>query len=79
MFGFRFILSIFCVLTTLEIPAFDPRPGRTNVNAITEVEVPAPDNTLAPEVSPSKDCCIAAQPKLHLILRGPNLPGVNNF
>jgi E3 ubiquitin-protein ligase HECTD1 len=24
------------------IPAFDPRPGRTNVNQTTDIEVPAP-------------------------------------
>ncbi|XP_035704354.1 E3 ubiquitin-protein ligase HECTD1 [Folsomia candida] len=58
------------------IPAFDPRPGRTNVNQISEVEVPAPLDSTVSTPGRDVDCCIAPQPKLNLILRGPNLPGV---
>lgn len=63
------------------IPAFDPRPGRTNVNQISEVEVPPPmDSSVGAHSSSSLDidCGLAPQPKLHLTLRGPNLPGVKS-
>ena len=61
------------------IPAFDPRPGRTNVNQISEVEVPSPaetENTVEESLRPDDDPCIAPQPKLKLVLRGPSLPGI---
>jgi E3 ubiquitin-protein ligase HECTD1 len=61
------------------IPAFDPRPGRTNVNQISEIEVPPPaESSLISHEHPGieVDHCMTPQPKLNLILRGPNLPGV---
>lgn len=62
------------------IPAFDPRPGRTNVNQISEVEVPPPLDSSTGLGSSSRDldCGITPQPKLHLTLRGPNLPGIQD-
>jgi E3 ubiquitin-protein ligase HECTD1 len=66
------------------IPAFDPRPGRTNVNQITELEIPQSVDTNASTRSTDSDRtsgeeCLSTQPKLRLILRGPNLPGVSTF
>ncbi|XP_054264078.1 E3 ubiquitin-protein ligase HECTD1-like [Macrosteles quadrilineatus] len=59
------------------IPAFDPRPGRTNVNQTTDLEIPAPggeeestSSTAASDATP--------QPRLQLTLRGPNIPGVQD-
>lgn len=54
------------------IPAFDPRPGRTNVNQIQEVELPA----VVLDQS-EKDADTTPQ-KLRLFLRGPNINGVEN-
>jgi E3 ubiquitin-protein ligase HECTD1 len=56
------------------IPAFDPRPGRTNVNQTTDLEVPPPG---ADDGSNSQEVDLMPQPKLQLVLRGPNLPGVS--
>lgn len=62
------------------IPAFDPRPGRTNVNQISEVEVTPPNNE-SPSTSQERNAepegAIPPQPKLKLSLKGPNLPGVS--
>jgi len=55
------------------IPAFDPRPGRTNVNQTQDYSIPAPGST---ELSPSEVVETVAQPKLVLFLRGPSQPGV---
>ncbi|KAK9885691.1 hypothetical protein WA026_012456 [Henosepilachna vigintioctopunctata] len=55
------------------IPAFDPRPGRTNVNQTTDFEIPPPGNE---ETFSASDSDILPQPKLHLVLRGPNMPGI---
>merc|ERR1719325_292761 len=55
------------------IPAFDPRPGRTNVNQTSDLEVAAPGEQL-PTISP--DTGSSYSQKLSLTLRGPNLPGV---
>lgn len=55
------------------IPAFDPRPGRTNVNQTTDLEVPPPGQE---ESSSSSEHELLPQPKLQLVLRGPNLPGI---
>lgn len=55
------------------IPAFDPRPGRTNVNQTTDLEVPPPGQD---ETSTSTEHELLPQPRLQLILRGPNLPGI---
>ncbi|ODM98949.1 E3 ubiquitin-protein ligase HECTD1 [Orchesella cincta] len=63
------------------IPAFDPRPGRTNVNQISELEVPPPAEStgLSQDISRiDLDSCLPPQPKLKLVLRGPNLPGVQD-
>lgn len=55
------------------IPAFDPRPGRTNVNQTTDLEVPTPGQE---ENACSSEHELLPQPKLQLVLRGPNLPGI---
>lgn len=55
------------------IPAFDPRPGRTNVNQTTDLDVPPPGQE---ETSPSAEHELLPQPRLQLVLRGPNLPGI---
>ncbi|XP_026465706.1 E3 ubiquitin-protein ligase Ufd4 isoform X4 [Ctenocephalides felis] len=57
------------------IPAFDPRPGRTNINQTTDIEVPAPDAGAESPI-PGLDGDGPAKPQLQLILKGPNLPGV---
>lgn len=62
------------------IPAFDPRPGRTNVNQTSDIEVPPPDDACD---SGSSSQVIVSEtpvdlhqpPKIHLTLKGPNLPG----
>jgi E3 ubiquitin-protein ligase HECTD1 len=60
------------------IPAFDPRPGRTNVNQTQDFEIPAPGTLPSPEEQkqehPEQD---NSQPKLQLWLKGPGLPGVS--
>ena len=56
------------------IPAFDPRPGRTNVNQTTDIAVPGPGE--AGPTSPAPGYCPA--PRLQLVVRGPNLPGVQD-
>ncbi|XP_028141816.2 E3 ubiquitin-protein ligase HECTD1 isoform X2 [Diabrotica virgifera virgifera] len=55
------------------IPAFDPRPGRTNVNQTTDLEVPPPGQSEAPSISEHE---LLPQPKLQLLLKGPNMPGI---
>lgn len=60
------------------IPAFDPRPGRTNVNQTTDLEVPAPQN--CEDETPSSVGPVTEhtpQPRIQLVLRGPNIPGVS--
>ncbi|PAV66473.1 hypothetical protein WR25_22510 isoform C [Diploscapter pachys] len=54
------------------IPAFDPRPGRANVNQIQEVELPSTVNEPVTAVKSADD------PSIRLYLRGPNLTGVEN-
>lgn len=68
------------------IPAFDPRPGRTNVNQTTDLEIPLPsgceDATAAAAEDGEEDelaCeeqCLMPEPALHLTLKGPHLAGV---
>lgn len=55
------------------IPAFDPRPGRTNVNQTSDLEItpPGSENT-----SDNVDTFTMPQPSLCLMLRGPNITGV---
>jgi len=75
------------------IPAFDPRPGRTNVNQTTDISVPAPGespiltsaSTGKKSPSPTGNSSVGgsnatcASPKLQLVVRGPNLPGVQDI
>lgn len=56
------------------IPAFDPRPGRTNTPQTSDLEVPAPSGSPPqPPPTPSSNNTGA---RLGLVVRGPNLPGV---
>ncbi|XP_052898367.1 E3 ubiquitin-protein ligase Ufd4 [Anopheles moucheti] len=52
------------------IPAFDPRPGKTNVNQTSDLDIPAPGSSSGRATQDS--------PTLSLILRGPNINGVND-
>lgn len=57
------------------IPAFDPRPGRNNVNQTSDLVINEPGSVPEDQrESPIREA--SPQPKLHLTLRGPNLPGV---
>merc|ERR1719192_2282781 len=58
------------------IPAFDPRPGRTNINQTSDLEVPAPTAEL-PTI-PSQPSS-SSTPRLSLTVRGPNMPGVQDI
>lgn len=64
------------------IPAFDPRPGRTNVNQTTDLEIPAPGADDVNEEAEdemelnSGSQHVMPQPALQLTLKGPNLAGV---
>lgn len=60
------------------IPAFDPRPGRTNVNQTSDIEIPAPGSEASWQKQSVQQKQAIAQPSLHLILRGPNMTGVND-
>uniref|UniRef100_K1RA79 E3 ubiquitin-protein ligase n=1 Tax=Magallana gigas TaxID=29159 RepID=K1RA79_MAGGI len=58
------------------IPAFDPRPGRTNVNQYQDFEIPAPGM----ESSPTSDSLDSnSQPKIVLFIKAPCLPGMENI
>ncbi|KAG7213737.1 hypothetical protein KM043_002970 [Ampulex compressa] len=54
------------------IPAFDPRPGRTNINQTTDLEVPPPGS----ETLVSTRVGSLPVPRLSLSLKGPGLPGI---
>ena len=58
------------------IPAFDPRPGRTNVAQTSDLEVPAPGEEI-PTITSEQSTSYTQ--KLSLTLRGPNLPGVTDI
>lgn len=62
------------------IPAFDPRPGRTNVNQTSDLDVPSPGGLISEGCSEEDRPSVEeeSEPELHLqlVLRGPNLPGV---
>lgn len=67
------------------IPAFDPRPGRTNVNQTSDLDIPLPGGDIAgaEAVVPSSsgtssqaETDLVPQPKLHLTLRGPCMPNI---
>ncbi|XP_058454046.1 E3 ubiquitin-protein ligase Ufd4 isoform X2 [Malaya genurostris] len=61
------------------IPAFDPRPGRTNVNQTSDLEIPAPgSSTESSHSSGHSDHTPLPQPSLALLLRGPNINGVTD-
>uniref|UniRef100_A0A182NEF2 E3 ubiquitin-protein ligase n=1 Tax=Anopheles dirus TaxID=7168 RepID=A0A182NEF2_9DIPT len=81
------------------IPAFDPRPGKTNVNQTSDLDIPAPgssggrvDSVVDPAEPSSSGkggnlvellgalttTSTLPQPTLSLILRGPNINGVND-
>ncbi|CAD6199393.1 unnamed protein product [Caenorhabditis auriculariae] len=57
------------------IPAFDPRPGRSNVNQTLDVELP----TVVQEASKVSCVSMSEEQQLRLYLRGPNMSGVNNI
>ncbi|KAL8608279.1 hypothetical protein ACOMHN_042146 [Nucella lapillus] len=59
------------------IPAFDPRPGRTNINQTQDFEIPAPGSELA--LSPQSTGEAPAPPKLVLTISAPSLPGVRGL
>ena len=71
------------------IPAFDPRPGRTNVPQTSDIVVAPPAVVASAEDDPSSVSASPppeegkasplldpSQPRLQLCLRGPNLPGI---
>ncbi|KAK3734839.1 hypothetical protein QZH41_011760, partial [Actinostola sp. cb2023] len=53
------------------VPAFDPRPGRTNVQQTQDIDVPAPGS----EESSTPDDITPQQPNLILTIRGPSTLG----
>lgn len=56
------------------IPAFDPRPGRTNVNQTSDLEIPPPgSNTDSGKIC---DSAPISQPTLSLTLKGPSIGGI---
>nr|XP_054759221.1 E3 ubiquitin-protein ligase HECTD1-like [Lytechinus pictus] len=55
------------------VPAFDPRPGRTNVQQTTDLEIPPPGT---PDTSFRDETDNTPTPRLALFLRGPGLQGV---
>lgn len=61
------------------IPAFDPRPGRTNVNQTSDLDIPVPGSLADAAYSASGLSCgygaTPVQPALSLTLRGPHLGG----
>lgn len=54
------------------IPAFDPRPGRVNVNQTSDLDIPAPGSDSEANVSGAP---AMPQPSLSLVLKGPHLNG----
>lgn len=58
------------------IPAFDPRPGRNNVNQTQDFDIPPPGSENEREVKEENQ---PSQPKLVLFLKAPALPGVSTF
>lgn len=70
---------------TALIPAFDPRPGRTNVNQTSDLEIIAPpidENDESSDIFTDDSSTINNQtslPRLKLTLKGPSLPGVSYY
>ncbi|XP_055540059.1 E3 ubiquitin-protein ligase Ufd4 isoform X3 [Wyeomyia smithii] len=61
------------------IPAFDPRPGRTNVNQTSDLDIPAPGASAdGGNASGHSEHAPLPQPSLALLLRGPNINGVTD-
>lgn len=70
------------------IPAFDPRPGRTNVNQTLDVELPPViDEHPSPETPrpigaagsrQASHCGAFKEPRMRLLMKGPNLPNVTD-
>lgn len=58
------------------IPAFDPRPGRTNINQTTDLEIPHP-SVVHSNTEENKETPHA--PKVMLTLKGPNITGCGEF
>lgn len=58
------------------IPAFDPRPGRTNVNQTTDIDIPSPGSECSDE---NHKQVINQQITLQLVLKGPNMNGINDI
>ncbi|XP_012221747.1 E3 ubiquitin-protein ligase HECTD1 isoform X2 [Linepithema humile] len=56
------------------IPAFDPRPGRTNINQTTDLEVPPPGS----EAQINSRIGSLPMPRLSLSLKGPGFPGISD-
>ncbi|XP_021359960.1 E3 ubiquitin-protein ligase HECTD1-like [Mizuhopecten yessoensis] len=56
------------------IPAFDPRPGRTNVNQTQDFEIPTPGTD---DLSMAESSDQVLQPKLAIYIKAPGLPGVS--
>ncbi|XP_013098355.1 E3 ubiquitin-protein ligase Ufd4 isoform X3 [Stomoxys calcitrans] len=56
------------------IPAFDPRPGRTNVNQTSELDIPTPGTST--DSMRTNDQEPLQQPVLALSLRGPSIGGI---
>lgn len=57
------------------IPAFDPRPGRTNVNQTSDLEIP--QLGMESDAKAAVDV-LAGQPTLSLVMKGPNIPGISD-
>ncbi|XP_070578129.1 E3 ubiquitin-protein ligase HECTD1-like isoform X7 [Ptychodera flava] len=55
------------------VPAFDPRPGRTNVQQTVDVEIPSPGSA---EGAFHDESETIPSPRLTLFIRGPGLPGL---
>lgn len=67
--------TVKCTFEAL-IPAFDPRPGRSNVNQTLEVELPTVVKDFgSTKASSSK---IDKDDQMRFFLRGPNMSGVDN-
>lgn len=57
------------------VPAFDPRPGRMNINQTQDFEVPEPGEQEAMECNQTEG--EMSEPRLALSIRGPSFPGVS--
>ncbi|XP_043220195.1 E3 ubiquitin-protein ligase HECTD1-like [Amphibalanus amphitrite] len=57
------------------IPAFDPRPGRTNVAQTQDIQVPPPGSQSRRRSADAAERR-SPEPRLRLALRGPGVPGV---